>query len=87
MTFQETMNNADNSHKKTRGILRKILSRLPKSGGKVEKFTVSTSNYSGESTLQDIFLKGLQEIVDNGGQVISITGDATRHKSAYVIRA
>lgn len=53
---------------------------------KVHFIEVRTSNFTGEKTLRDRFIHQLQEIVANGGSIISITKDDRREKSAYVLK-
>ena len=52
----------------------------------VEVVIITTCSYAGEEHIQEKFIKELQNIVDNGGSIISIVRDESRVKKAYVIK-
>ena len=46
---------------------------------------VTASNYDAENRLEERFLAKLQDVLDEGGQVVSITADERRLKKAFVL--
>ena len=50
----------------------------------VKVIELTVSNYSGEKDLPNRFLQELQQVLDDGGAIISIVKDDVRHKKAFV---
>lgn len=51
---------------------------------KIGTVIYQTSSYSNGQELTQNFLSKLQEVIDNGGQIINIVKDQDRYKKAYV---
>ena len=50
-----------------------------------KRISLTASNYTTQKTLGDRFMAALQKVLDNGGQIISITRDENRVKTAFVV--
>ena len=51
----------------------------------IQKITLTASGFESERALPRKFLDRLQEILDNGEQVVTVTRDEVRVKEAFVI--
>lgn len=52
---------------------------------KIKIIKMSASSFYAEERLEDNFLKELQDVLDNGGQIVSIVQDSRSFKKAYVL--